>query len=389
MASAAYEEKRNAREAVAVWTVHVKFPAFQAIAEKEFFWATSPIEVDGDDYTHTLTQIPNGNHQADRGGDMAKFSATNPNNTLYNEFYPYEDLIERAEVTIKECYEIEVGYFESEIRFIGYLKDFSLNEGEKVLAFTAMSDMSRNGFLVGGRVLTRERCGLAFNYNGLLSPLIDPCGWQTIQGGNPIFCSKYEKGVDGCESHNNTHRFGAIRGLSDAEVQLITGNASGFPYHTGSSCFIAGTLVLMADWTLKPIERIVPREDYIMGFDKFTDELVPAMVWQRFKHPVTEYQEALFTRGTESAKFGIRKEHMVFMGNGIYKPYGLTIGEKVQGIVKDGKRAQISSIQSETVLGDVDTYNLMTECGTFHICDKDLEVIIKLSNNKNHTTVQA
>lgn len=389
--SEAYEEKRDSLDAVAAWTVKIVFPTFHAIPTKTFRWATTPMEVDGEDYGQKekdrLVGVPNGQHQADRGGDSAKFSAANPNNELYDEFYAYEDLIERAEVTIKECYEIEIGYWESEVRFFGYLKDFDLDEGEKVLNFTAMSDLSRTGFLVGGRILTRERCGWAFNYNGLLSPLIDPCGWQTIQGGNLVFCSKYEKGVDGCESHNNTHRFGAIKGLSDAEVQLITGNATGFNYHTGATCFIAGTYVLMADWTLKPIERIVPGTDYVMGFDVFTDELVPAKVLNRFKHRVTEYEDALFTRQNKARHFGIRREHLLYFGNGNFKPYGSTIGSKVQGLTKDKKRAQINSIQSETVLGEVDVYNLWTECGTFHISDAEMEIIVKCHNLKSATTV--
>lgn len=383
--SEAFEEKRNATEAVAAWTVKVSFPEFGELDAQDFFWATTPMEVDGENFEHTLTEIPNGQHQADRGGDMAKFSAANPNNALYDIFYPYEDLIERAEVIIKECYEIEVGYWESEVRFFGYLKDFDVNN--ETLNFTAMSDLSRTGFLVGGRILTRERCGTSFNVNGLLSPEDDPCGWQTIQGGNPVFCSKLEFGVDGCASHNNTHRFYAVKGLSDARVSLITGNASGFDYQTGSTCFIAGTLILMADWSLKPIERIVPRIDYIMGFDKLTGELVPAMIWQRFKHRVTEYQRAIFTRETKTAIIGVRKEHLVNVADGIYKAYGATIGEKVQGITKDGKRAQINSIQSETIFGETDVYNLQTACGTYLVSSKDAEIIIKVSNRKQHTTV--
>lgn len=391
MTSQAYEDKREAKEAVAVWTVKVSFPAFESLEARDFFWATSAIEVDGEDFLHKLTAVPTGRHQRDRGNDYAEFSASNPNNALYNDFYPYEDLIERAEVLIKECYEIDYGYFESEIRFFGYLKDFSLDESSKTLNFTAMSDLSRTGFLVGGRILTRERCGTGFNVNGLLAPDapdFDPCGWQTIQGGNPLFCSKFLKGVDGCESHNNTHRFYAVKGLSDAKVEQISGNATGFDYHSGPTCFIAGTFVVMADWTLKPIERIVPRIDYIMGFDKMTGELVSAMVWQRFKHSVTEYENAVFARERRTAIIGVRKEHLVNVEDGVFKPYGAIIGGKVQGVTKDGKRVQINSIASETVVGDVDVYNLQTASGTFHTSDDSMEIIIKWSNSKAHTTVQ-
>lgn len=384
--SDAFEEKRNAKEATAAWSVKVTFPAFEALPAKSFYWGTTTFEVDDETFNHKLIEVPKGRHQRDRGNDYAEFQASNPNNALYNDFYPYEDLIERAEVVIKECYEIELGLYESETRFFGYLKDFTLQESDKSLKFTAMSDLSRSGFLVGGRILTRERCGTDFNVNGLISPLISPCGWQTIQGGNPLFCSKYMDGVDGCNAHNNSHRFYAIKGLSDAEVQVIAGSTQGFPYQTGTSCFIGGTFVLMADWSLKEIQE-VKKGDYVLGFDVFTDRLKPSKVLDTIKHTPNQYERGYLGRGGIVKEFGITREHLFYKGSSIFKPYGATIGETVQGLLKDGKRAEIASIDSETVFGEVSTYNLYTETGTYMITSEDLEVIAKVHNLKPNVTV--
>lgn len=394
MASESYEEKRNAKEAVAVWSAKVSFPAFEALPEKNFFWGSADFDVDGESFKHKLIDVPKGRHQKDRGNDYAEFQASNPNNALYNEFYPYEDLIERAKVVIKECYEIERGLFESEVRFYGYLKDFTLEESDKALKFTAMSDLSRTGFLVGGRILTRERCGTDFNVNGLKSPLLSPCGWQTIQGGNPVFCSKFLKGADGCQAHNNTHRFYAIQGLSDAEVQVVAGSSQGFDYATGRTCFIADTFVLMADWSLKPIQE-VKKGDYVLGFDVFTDRLRKAKVLDTIKHRPNQYENAIF--GSEfngsslsqriEREFGVTREHLFYKGSSIFQAYGATRGGTVQGVHKGGKRAEIASIGSETVSGEVSTYNIYTETGTYMVASSDLEIILKVHNLKPETTV--
>jgi hypothetical protein len=381
MASIAYEEKRNAKTAVAVWSVKVSFPLYRTTAAKTFYWGTTDFEVDGENFQKILTEVPRGTHQRDRGNDVAQFTVANPNNAIYNEFYAHEDLIERATVEIKECYEIEQGYFESEIRFDGFLKDFTLDESDKSLKFTALSDLSRTGFLVGGRILTRERCGTDFNYNGVISPLISPCGWKTVQGGNPIFCSKFLKGVDGCQSHNNSHRFYAVQGLSDAEVQVISGSGSGFEYSTGGSCFIAGTLILMADFSLKKIED-VRKGEYVLGFDIFTDKLMPSRVLDRMEHFPNSYEKGFLSKGNKVREFGVTREHLFYKGSAIFKPYGATIGETVQGIEKDGKRCQIASIDSETIFKNVSVYNIHTATGTYLISSEDSEVIVKVHNYK-------
>lgn len=244
MASISYEKKRTDPEAVAVWTVHLRFPVFELLAEKNWYWATSGDSygiqlADGNTYVRQLATIPRGRHQRDRGNDYAEFSVANPDNDIYNEFLPYEDLCERGEVVICECYEIVPEVFEEEIRFVGNIKDFTLDETDNTLRFTCYADTSRSGFLVGNRILTRDRCGTAFNINGVNPPETHVCGWQTEQGGNPLFCSKLYEGVDGCLAHNNGHRFYAVPALTTATVEVIDpgtiggpGGDTGFDYET-------------------------------------------------------------------------------------------------------------------------------------------------------------
>lgn len=384
MASESYEKQRNAKEAVAVWTAKVSFPAFEDLPAKDFFWSTSDIEVDNENYTRKLTAVPKGRHQADRGNDYVQFDVGNPNNAVHQDIYLYEDLIERANVRVKECYEIDKGYFESETRFRGFLKDYSVDESDKILKFTAISDLSRTGFQVGNRILTRERCGTEFNFNGLNAPEFHPCGWQTAQGGNPLFCSKLLKGVDGCIAHNNSHRFYAIKGLSNAEVQIITTSQSGFDYGSGSACFVTGTFVVLADWSIKKIEDVKPG-DYVLGFDVFTDRLCPTKVLANETKEVTETEKGYLGINSDFTTFGVTRDHLFSKGSGIFKAFIANIGETVQGIGKDGKRAEISVIDSETVFGKQSVHHLQTECGTHTVCDKNLKIIAKVHNLKAQT----
>src|SRR5665811_658137 len=112
--SALFETQRASNEAVAVWTVMLHFPTFinpfttETVAEKNFYWATGDgIELeDGHVYTQQLTEVPLGRHQAGRGNDYAEFNASNVDYALYQELLPYQDLIEKCEVTIKKAYEV-------------------------------------------------------------------------------------------------------------------------------------------------------------------------------------------------------------------------------------------------------------------------------------------
>lgn len=239
MASERFEELRNSDSAKQAWSVLVFFPEFNGIPEATFKWSTiDDLELEDYTYNKKLSSIPQVRHQKDRGNDYAEFAIANKNNEMHNLLYPYQDNIEVAEITIRYALEIDKDFYESEIVFFGYAKDFNLDDSDFTIKFTANSDMSREKYLVGGRVLTRERCGALFNVNGVLPPNAKAlCTWQTSQGGNPLFCSKFLNGVNSCAAHNNTHQFAAVTGKANALVTITPlrdNTQGGFDYSTQS-----------------------------------------------------------------------------------------------------------------------------------------------------------
>lgn len=381
MSSALFEQKRNEDGAVAVWCVQLYFPPFEDKAEKFFFWTTAAGGVDLDDgnfYEYGLTNV-RGRHQRDRGNDYAEFTIANPFNERYQSIYPYEELIEKGEVTIYEAYEIEDGYCVSEQRFFGYLKDFTLDDNEKTMPFTSYSDMSRIGFLVGGRILTRERCGTEFNYNGINSPIIHPCGWTLEQGGNPIFCSHFRAGIDGCESHNNEHRFYAVEGLSTATVEIVSNDVpvTGFDYNTGA-CFSENVYFLLPDWSVLPMNE-GKKDMEILGFDLFdNDRLKPAVILDAFVHEVDRLDIATFDKGVLET----RREHLFYIGGRKFKPVGALGAELVHGITykKRFDKAKLKSCVPSVEKAFV--YNLHTSLGTYLVTDKNKRYFWKVHNRK-------
>ena len=92
-------------------------------------------------------------------------------------------------------------------------------------------------------------------------------------------CSKTRKGPNGCQEHDvetDDFRFG---GWEYPDVQPAEVIAPGPPEPGGyeGPCFPRGTLILMADWTEKPIETIVAG-DLVLAFDHVTLELTPKRV---------------------------------------------------------------------------------------------------------------
>lgn len=368
-----FEEKRDDKlNTVAVWAVSVKIPAFEEFAEKNFYWSTSNQFDLGDGNVYQgLLKSCRGRHQRDRGNDYAEFVVGNPNSLTYQDIYTHEDLIEKAEITVRQCFEIEDGYFESEIIFFGYLADFTVNDKEKSLDFTANSDLSRNGFSVGGRILTRERCGAEFNYNGVENATYHLCGWQTIQGGNATFCTRYLKGIDGCEAHNNDHRFYAVTGLVETPIQIVPVDVSptGFDYET-RPCFTPNTLVLMADWTVKPIDKVLVGEK-VMGFDVFdNDKLVESEVLDTFKHLVDEVEVVTFSM----AILETTKDHLFYLGKALFAPVKALgnplSGKRCVGLDKKRKAAEMVFLTSRTSFEKATVFNLHTSSHNYIVCDR-------------------
>lgn len=398
MASALFEEQRDATTAVAVWTVHIFFPAFQDLPAKNFYWATSDqIELeDGNVYTRQLTDPPRGRAQRDRGNDYAEIVVSNPDNALYQDIRPYENLIEKAEVTIRECYQIEPGLYESEVRFFGSLKDFTHNHADNVLNITAMSDMSRSNYWVANRVLTRERCGTEFNFNGLGDPTVHICGWQTAQGGNPDFCTKFLDGPDGCKAHNNSHRFFAVTALATAPITIMPpasgggvgggggGDDTGWGTQT-DPCFTKNVYMLMnLEMDTLPMDQVRAGMSHV-GFDPFnSDKLVDSEIIHKQINPTQSYWNAAFDQALlESAH-----HHLFYIGNARFMPVALLGENPAIGISPSKKPATSHLLSINQVMKDTLFYEFHTKSKNYIITDKNKRFFYFVHNLKFFSLIQ-
>lgn len=386
MGSAAFEAKRANDKAVVAWTVKIHFPAFLPLDldEQTFYWSTGDqIELeDGNVYVQKLRAVPRGRHQRERGNDYAEFSASNVDHALYQIFRPYESIIETGEVTIRECYEIELNLWESEIRFEGYLKDFTNNDKTYSLDFTALSDMSRPNHFVGNRIITRERCGTNFNVGGVLPPdYPTPCTWQTAQGGNPNFCSKFLRGVDGCEAHNNSHQYYAVEGFKIAEINILPGDIdeTGFPYESGPPCFTDNMFMVMDfDLTVLPLNEVTEGMSHL-GFDIFNeDRLIESKIRKAWRHDTDHFWLAQF----DMAEIETAYQHPFYVGQRHFVPVA-ALGEKpVLGIYSSRKRGSsvLSSIEKHTSAATFNEFR--TSSGVYIICDRDKKFFYFVHNTK-------
>lgn len=234
-----FDDLREQNGSGLAWTVTIRFPNFEEYVAKDFYFSTAiNLEIgDGNNY-RDLVQMVRGRHQDGRGNDYAEFNLLNANSALFNELKDYLILLEMAEVEINECLLLEDNFWIAERRFDGFLQDYTFDDKNKTLNFTCVSDMSKEGRVVG-QVITRDRCDAEFPYNGSLNPEYELCGWTQAQGGNPHFCTRKEKGKDGCIDHNNRHKFHALTGLNGTPVTIIPSDqsSSGFEYKSDATNF--------------------------------------------------------------------------------------------------------------------------------------------------------
>ena len=328
MASAAFEKERNKDSAIRNDAVKIILPAFGDLPQKTLRFGTSKFHLDDELYEDKLNDSPSDRSKRGFAQDFAEFNINDVESKIYDSIKPYEEVIEDSEVIIYETYYTENDLHESEIYHNGSLESFSFSESDNTLRFSSIGDMTKPGYPVGGRILTQRYCAATFNVNGLKSPLLDPCGWQPAQGGNPVFCTHRLKGVDGCEDHNNSHRIVAVEGLTAADVQIVAGGGlggGGWDYG-GNPCFTARTLVWMADGSFRQI-RNVKKNDLVWSFTP-TGEIVRAKVRRSFRHPVApvlvlDFGKNRFVETTD--------EHLFLIGNDRFKPASeLEIGETVR-----------------------------------------------------------
>lgn len=326
MATAAYETARKVKESIQAGAVRIILPAYENLPQKTLYLGTTRFEVDGEDYRSRLDEMPVTSGQRGLGQDYSEFAVNDPQMKLYDEIKPYEPVFEDSAVTVKECLLTKDQIFESEIVLEGFIEKFALSESDLKLKFSVLSDMSRSGFKVGGRILTQRYCGATFNVNGLKSPEFDPCGWQTAQGGNPLFCTHRAKGPEGCEDHNNLPRMVAVEAMTSAEVQIVS-SGSGWSYGT-NPCFGIETLIWMADGSYKPIGKI-KKGDLVWSFTP-SGEIVRAKVKKTFFHWT---DETLLQNWGKKRFLETTEPHYFLIGKDRFKPAGeIETGETVRVI---------------------------------------------------------
>lgn len=325
MTTPAYEAARKQNSVFMAGGVSLTFPAFDDLPEKKLFLGTRDFEGDdGETYRTALPDMPVLSTQDGTGRDGLGFSINDPQSRWYEILKPYEDVVVDTETVCREFLKTENGIFESEIILNGFLEQMNLSESSLQIQFSAVSDMSRTGFLVGGRILTQRYCAAKFNKNGLKNPLYDVCGWTSAQGGNPVFCTHKLKGLDGCEDHLNDWRIFAVEALTSAEITTTEGGG-GFDYGN-EPCFTPKTLVWMADGSYKPIWQ-VKEDDLVWSFTK-EGILVKRRVLHADKQPVD------YTLAFDFGKNRILEptgEHMMLIAQDLFKPaVALDAGDTVR-----------------------------------------------------------
>jgi hypothetical protein len=119
----------------------------------------------------------------------------------------------------------------------------------------------------------------------------------------------------------------------------------------GNLCFVAGTLVTMADGTQTPIER-VRTGDKVRSWHN--GQFISAEVVDTFSHPANEVPRLIVING----KLTATPEHLIY----VYSAHdwiaagGLRVGET---ILENGKPAPVTSLKK--VEGGVPVYNLHTD----------------------------
>lgn len=389
MATAAFEAQRAATSRTEVWLVDIVFPAFETLPELAIRAASTqqivfdhPIDLETYEYEYLLADIPRGFHEAGRSNDRVSINLFNKVNELYSRLLPssdpsYLDILERAKVTVWRCLDIEQNLFEGERVFRGSLVSLIGNEGDKVLELTALSELSRPGFLVGNLVLTRERCPLEF--------ASIECGWNSALGGNPSSCSKYRRGVDGCEAHNNEARFKAFPALATAEIEIVGAGDIDFPYGTGS-CFSDEMEVVtdIRDGRIfsKPFSALSVGE-VIVTADAMTFELSYGKIQQVFEHrrPATivhiDYS-GFSLHGTS--------EHLVGSAPAKFRCLGTLNGRAIPLVDGRGNQIEVQGVRRLTT-DLAPTWNLQTSARTYLVTDKDRRFASIVHNDKSDTPI--
>ncbi|KZK97222.1 Bifunctional hemolysin/adenylate cyclase precursor [Pseudovibrio sp. Ad5] len=131
-------------------------------------------------------------------------------------------------------------------------------------------------------------------------------------------------GSDGGDDHGRSDDHSSSYGDSDAGGGSSTSGSHSSPDDVGSvdrgTCFVAGTLILMADGSAKPIEQ-VGLEDQVMAFDGL-GALEPCEVTDLFVHGK---KQVLDVDGVQ-----VTSEHPFLLADGSFRPVAeLRVGDQI------------------------------------------------------------
>ena len=301
MTTQAYENARRAKEVNMAGAILLEFPAFDAHPAKTLRLGTTDFELGATEFFESrLEDMPSVKMSRDLTKDTIGFTVNDARSEFYASIKAYEDVLEDTQVTYRECLQTADGVYDPETVLVGFLDSMSYSESDQTVKFTGISDMSRVGQLMGGRILTQRYCSAIFPVGGLLPPEFpNLCGWQLTQGGNPLLCTHKRKGTDGCEDHNNAHRIVAVEALATANVTYTLGGGlggGGWDYG-GGPCFLPETRVWMASGEARPI-HLVQMGELVWAFNG-RGELAKRKVLQLHKHLVNFVLPMDFGRGRE------------------------------------------------------------------------------------------
>ncbi|MBM3251820.1 MAG: prepilin-type N-terminal cleavage/methylation domain-containing protein [Candidatus Omnitrophica bacterium] len=137
-----------------------------------------------------------------------------------------------------------------------------------------------------------------------------------------------------------------------ADVAFGAGSGGGWINIPHDPCFLAGTPILMADGSLKPIEQIKVG-DKVIAFDQDTEKFKEDKVTELFHHKVNKYLII-------NDKIKVTNNHLVYSAGKWIEIGKLKVGDKL--LNAEGKPEAITSI--EKVSGDVFVYNF--ELNPYH-----------------------
>lgn len=319
MTSQAYNDARKRSSATLLGAVDITLPAFDSLPELKIFAGTSNFECDGNQYIALLPDLPIVNNPRGLSQDTTSFSINDPKSIWAEKFNQYRDIIEDTSIVTKECLLTGDNIYESEKTLVGFLEKFTINEKEYKLNFDGISDLSRTGRLAGGRILSQRFCAANFNVNGLKDPSIDPCGWTTAQGGNPLFCTHKKEGIDGCISHNNEWRFFAVEGITAGQITTYnteTGGGTGGWTYGDDRCFTPNMVVNLSTGP-KPIYQ-VKSGDIAWSFDQYGN-VRKKKVLNTSRKIVDQILILEFEHGY---KIETTVNHLFLIKHGLFKPAG-------------------------------------------------------------------